>query len=282
MTSNPNTPPVRFITICLLSACLFGAGCKDSPDPAVAEVDPVTPSEPVELPPEPEAPQVLVPAAMPWETLAQADTYEVTCSDEETLVSFNDKIRPIAESLIGVPYSQPLGNDCSGMFHKALAKMQEACPNHETPTMSQARTTRDLARWYHEKGELILVHDVEEMAELLKPGAVLFFGHNRQRYENFTAEDLYGKRDAAGNPAMGENGVPIKGAVEHMGIVVEVERENGVITNYHMFHGRYTGKPSAITTWHVREKKPTHPPFGNGNQQLVAVARLLGPGTVKM
>ena len=279
---NPKThTPMRYVWYGFLVAfCFTSMACQKNPEPAVAEVDPVPTEEVAELPPEPEPPKVLVPAAMPWEGLAELDMYEATCGDEETLVNIGEKIKPIAESLIGVPYSQELGNDCSGMFHKALAKMQSLCTNHTTPSMSEARTTRDLAKWYHEKGELILVDDVEQMAELIKPGVVVFFGHNRKRYENFTAEDLYGKRDANGNPARDENGVAIKGIVEHMGIVVDTVREEGVLTNYHMFHGRYFGKPSAITTWHVRAKKPTHPPFGNGNQQLIAVARLIGPGTV--
>ena len=254
--------------IASLAVLLLTAPACSTPEPAVADPDPSTADAAnPEMDPSPDAPEALVPGATDWQALAASDTYEVTCQNNDQLVSLGDPIPDIAKGLEGVMYnSEPL-SDCSGMFHLVLERIEQQCPNHDVPEPSEARDTRDLAGWYHERGELILVDDALAMAELIKPGAVIFYGHNAKRYENFTAEDLIGTPEK-------------KGYIEHMGVVVNVERdEAGTITNYHLFHGRSTGKPSKITTWHVREKKPVHPPYGNGNQQWVAVARIIGPGT---
>ena len=251
----------------ILIIALSMAGCNKSGPPA-AGANPGNASENAPAEPVPPPPP-RIPDASDWAVLAGLDNYEAACGGEDTFVSLGEPIEAIAKGLEGVMYnSEPL-SDCSGMFHRVLKSIQERCPNHTTPAPEQARDTRDLARWYHFHGELVLVHDALAMSELIKPGAVLFYGHNAKRYEKFTADDLFGSPEK-------------KGYIEHMGVVVRVERDaEGTITNYHLFHGRRTGKPSKITTWHVREKKPVHPPYGNGNQQWVAVARLLGPGTVK-
>ena len=210
-----------------------------------------------------------IPIADSWERLASLDRYAAVCANN-ALVDLGELVRPMTAAHVGVPYSQAKGNDCSGMFHQVLADVQSRCSNHALPSLNEARSTRDLARWYHEIDELVVVNDAEKMAELIKPGAVLFFGHNGKRYKRIKARDLYGSRSK-------------KGIVEHMGIVTEVERGivNGeeVIVNYHLFHGRYPGRPSAITKWHPMKETAEHPPYGNGNQQWVAVARMLSPGS---
>ena len=73
--------------------------------------------------------------------------------------------------------------------------------------------------------------------------------------------------------------------IQHVGVVVGVDRnEAGEVVNYHLLHGRRTGLAAAITgieteskDKHLREEKSNHPAFGNGNQQWVAMARILNP-----
>lgn len=153
-------------------------------------------------------------------------------------------------------------SDCSGIFHRVLQAMVAQCANLSPPKPSQFRDTRDLARFYHQKGQLVLIQDALEQAQLIKPGAVLFYGYAGVRYQDFSAEDLF----ARGN------------GIEHMGVVVSVTRDSeGRVVSYRLFHGRSTGKIAAVTSYHLR--RPTRsdlPPLGNWDQQWVAFAPLFG------
>ena len=81
-------------------------------------------------------------------------------------------------------------------------------------------------------GQFIPVHpeDIELKAyrDMIKPGMVMFYGRSQIK-----KKDSYKQRDM--NP------------INHIGVVVGVERDAGDIVRYHLFHGLYTGKPSKIT-----------------------------------
>ncbi|MCI5220384.1 MAG: hypothetical protein D3914_14630 [Candidatus Electrothrix sp. LOE2] len=128
--------------------------------------------------------------------------------------------------------------------------------------MKEYRDSRDLARWYYERGQLQLIENAEESTELLKPGAVLFFGRNGSEYRDFSVDDLL---------------TPRKG-IAHLGVVVKVHKnDNGQVVHYELFHGhgRKGETPASITDWHKRTPTRTdYPPFGNGRQQWVAIARI--------
>ena len=157
--------------------------------------------------------------------------------------------------------TKPL-TDCSGIFHRVLLGLKHRCPAKDFPSVEKHRDSRALARWYHERGKLRLIKNAEENTDLLKPGAVLFFGRNGSEYRDFSVDDLL---------------IPQKG-IAHLGVVVKVHKnESGKVVHYELFHGHGSkGKtPASVTDWHKRTPtRSGYPPFGNGRQQWVAVARL--------
>ncbi|MCI5146418.1 MAG: hypothetical protein D3923_13045, partial [Candidatus Electrothrix sp. AR3] len=155
--------------------------------------------------------------------------------------------------------------DCSGIFHRVLKGMKQQCHDQEYPTVEKYRSSRDLLRWYFERDEVVLIEDVVTQSDLITPGTVLFYGQSGSSYQNFTAEDLI---------------KPYSG-VDHVGVVVSVRKnEAGEVISYQLFHGYgKRGQTAASTTdWHKRTPTQSiYPPFGNGRQQWVALARLLSP-----
>ena len=71
--------------------------------------------------------------------------------------------------------SEPL-SDCSGMFIRLCKATQEQCPKSTFPNTKTNRSTRAIARWYYEQDNLTLIEDASSAGELIRPGAVLFYG----------------------------------------------------------------------------------------------------------
>lgn len=153
--------------------------------------------------------------------------------------------------------SVPL-SDCSGMFHQLLLKMKEAFPAFAYPAVAEARSSRALARWYYDKGSLHIIDEAGGSGELIRPGAVMFFGQVGKKYNSPSIDQLttYGA------------------GIMHIGTVVEVEKdEQGKVIAYTMFHARGRGKPASHTRHYLRHPgNPGLPAFGNWRQQWVAIA----------
>jgi hypothetical protein len=206
-----------------------------------------------------------IPANSAAAVFAKLKHYEADCAGER--LDLADPVKEIAAALAADSLlydTEPL-TDCSGIFHRALQKMKQRCAGYDFPAPENYRDTRDLARWYHEHGDLVLVQDALASADLIKPGAVLFFGQRDSVYQNFAVEKLF-------LPKVGIN---------HMGVVVKVDTNaSGEVMSYELFHGygRKGITPASTTNWHLRvPTRPTYPPFGNGREQWVAMARLLNP-----
>lgn len=147
--------------------------------------------------------------------------------------------------------------DCSGIFHRVIDSLKKRCPDVPIPTKA-SRSSRSLAAWFHEQGRLTLIQDAAKNADLLKPGAIIFYG---------------GKGAvAAGTLTIEELTKP--GGINHVGYIVDVERDaSGTLTNYHLFHGQWVGKMASVTKWHKLDPgRANYPPYGNGSEPLVAVA----------
>ncbi len=257
--------------VCLLvvfaaSSCNKSGIELPTPAPAIVDIDSVPAPEP------PAPPLFTTSASAGWNALAELPAYEVGCGETSNVVNLKEPLLKFATNISSqnIMYkSEPL-SDCSGMFHRTLQHLNSTCPNYEVPAV-QIRTTKGLAQWYAEKGELIMIKDAKQMAELIKPGAVMFYGTNGKRF-SFPADSSF----------------VVTEGIQHMGVVVGVDRNDaGEVTNYHLFHGRRTGLVAAITGIetegkynHLRKEKPRHPSFGNGNQQWVAVARILNPAMI--
>ena len=190
----------------------------------------------------------------------QAESYTANCGGQK--INLKKPLTKIAKKLTGLRYDSRKLQDCSGIFYQVIRKFKrEYCPNYDYPSVSNARYTRDIAKWYHQRGELVLVHDPYAKSHLIKPGAVMFFGHKNRKYKNFQAKDLF-----------------VRGTgINHMGVVTSVKLDaTGQVVSYQLFHGRRPGRPSKITNFHKRKStRSYYPPFGNGREQWVAMAPLV-------
>lgn len=156
-------------------------------------------------------------------------------------------------------------SDCSGIFHRTARFVGGMCGQYAYPTPQTARDSRSLARWYYEHGNLAIVHDIMKQRDLIRPGAVLFFGGTGKRFNNPTPEEV-----TAPYPS---------GIIEHIGVVTEVKKDDaGHVNGYVMFHGRRPGVHAQRSHYHKLEPpRAGFPPLGNWNQQLVAIAYIMTP-----
>jgi cell wall-associated NlpC family hydrolase len=197
--------------------------------------------------------------------LAGLERYNLACGGTEMALS--GPVTRIAKAISDSAFRynvKPL-TDCSGIFHRVLKRMKRVCPDYDYPDVEAYRDSRDLARWYHERDELILIDDPLKYSDLIKPGAVLFYGQRDAVYTNFTAEQLF------------ERGT----GINHVGVVVKVHKNaQGKVSRYELLHGHgRPGKTVASTTnYHWRKPPNTrNRPYGNGKEQWVAFAVLANP-----
>ncbi len=279
MTRPPQFLALQTLRILLLNALLtlpFWLGCAGTTDRTAAadhggrdavagdyrQDETASPQPATRQPPAAqETPEVA--AAFPGTTSAsQLDLkgYPITCQGE--LLDLAGPVQRIARKIQSqrLYYNSQKLSDCSGIFHRVLLEMRKICPNQVYPHPAEYRSSRDLARWYAQRNELILVKDPQAMARFIKPGAAMFYGRSGKKFANFTEKSLFGA-----------NGIA------HMGVVVSVQKDaRGRVVGYALFHGRSRGKYAAITWHYLRPPGGKKlPPFGNYNQQWVAVAPLL-------
>ena len=151
--------------------------------------------------------------------------------------------------------------DCSGIFHRVVNHVKGKCDSYQYPAPENARSSRSLAKWFHDNGNLTIINDAVKQRNLIKPGSVLFFGRSGQTYNNITIERM------------------VEGAIQHIGVVTEVKKDdNGDVTGYVMFHGRRPGVTAQRSHYHnIKPPRIGFPPLGNWNQQLVGVAYIMTP-----
>jgi len=255
-------PKVRnlweFWIVLVLGLTLF-SGCNPATTQRTSSEDPrakpVMKPKPVSIPQSVNAGQ----EASVYESL---DSYKTMC--EGKLVEIGPIVKEIAEMLEARKFEYVVADtaDCSGMFHRVLMNFKSRCPGQEIPGLKAYRDTRALARWYHEHDQLVLVpgDSVLVFQDLIKPGAVMFYGYGGKTYNDFSAKDLF-KRGTG---------------INHMGVVVDVDYdETGQIERYYLFHGRNPRYVAGITSFHTRmPTRDTYPPLGNGPQQWVAFSTL--------
>ncbi len=275
-----------FIGLCMCYVIVMG--CKN-------ETDKISPNPIAELEnskstaPEKKAVQVVDTSMLSIKTNLTIDSLTVTMVSDSIFTS-NEAIIPNAEeqhkicglssadleksiqqaaiSLSGVKYSSANLTDCSGMFHKMVQKIKTTCPNALLPTISEARTTRLIAQWYHDNGNLEIIRDAASKGDLIRPGAVLFFGYGLRR-NSYDYENL----DMATLTTQGIG-------IVHISVVTSVTKENGKVVSYEMFHGRNPSKPSGITSSKLKPYRDDLPAYGNWDQPLLAVANIITPSAL--
>lgn len=150
--------------------------------------------------------------------------------------------------------------DCSGIFHRVARFVNSKCNSYDYPKPSTARDSRSLARWYKKKRNLIVIDDPLEKRNLIRPGAVMFFGKSGQQYSQLTTEKVI-----ANYP---------NHIIQHIGVVTEVKYDlKGNVEGYTMLHGRRKGVTAQRSHYHqIKPPRLGYPILGNWNQQWVAMA----------
>lgn len=250
-----------FPFFCCLLTLLALAGCKPKTKADAPKQEPQVEQEKPKQK-EQKAPRIkTIPIGRNYFSKLKAlDSYQVNCEGKP--YKLDEPILEIGKRLEAKKFKYDAGNlaDCSGMFHRFLQEIAVPCSNLIFPKPQEARSSRDLARWFYNNTQFKLIFDAEDQKDLIKPGAIMFYGNSGQAYDNFTADDLF-----------------VSGTgINHVGIVVNVEKDaQGNITNYHLFHGRNPRHAAGITTFHtLTPTRKKYPPLGNGRQEWVAFATL--------
>jgi len=173
-------------------------------------------------------------------------------------------------------YVSSLGQDCSGIFHQIKDSLQLYLPalsgkgDYKYPVYKKDRSSRQVADWYWQNNNLLIVEDPIASKNSIRPGSVMFFGKPNQKYKNMTIEQLTDKN----------NNYTSNGAIMHVAIVTSVRLdENGNVVDYTMMHGRNPGIHASRSGSKEIQSTRTKglPPFGNWSQQWVAVANIATP-----
>jgi hypothetical protein len=199
--------------------------------------------------------------------------------DEARLSIVIDNIAQALEAQ-KLAYDPAKGTDCSGIYHKIKDQVQLKFSElgdeskYHYPTYSQERNTRQIAYWYHENGNLNIVQNGKTDRNLIRPGSVMFFGRTDEKYSDITIEMLTNPGVWSHDKAAG------KGKIMHMATVTKVKRDaQGNVEIYTMMHGRNRKYPASRTASNHDgsggyAKTFAKFPFGNWNQQWVAVANI--------
>ncbi len=203
----------------------------------------------------------IIPTKTITDTLASSGT-SYSCNGEE--FELEEYLNNFAEQIEAqnILYNTEKLSDCSGMFLRLCSNLKKKCDDYIFPSSKAVRDTRRLAKWYAKKGRLTIIENAEASGYLIKPGAVMFYGHGGVTYNDLTIEKI-----------------TANDGIEHVGTVTSVTKDkNGKVIQYSLFHGRSNGKPAGRTTYHQLKPYRTQlPAYGNWNQQWVAVADIMTP-----
>jgi hypothetical protein len=276
---------IFWATISILSITFFSFGCTSKPTSEPATASEPAPAPPATAPTPTDTVAVATPPATKDTAVAPAPASGSADDLPERTLSENrigKQLIYVSEALTAqqLPYivGGPLLQDCSGIFLRLTDSLKARIPvladktKYIFPNANTHRSSRGIARWYHEHNNLHIVEDGKAEANRIHPGSVMFFANTDQQYTNMNIDLL------AGPPS----GVP-KGVIMHIATVVSVEKDAaGNVIKYTMMHGRNTKNPASpsggncdcgATTGKQHEKFP----FGNWNQQWVAVANIETP-----
>ena len=197
----------------------------------------------------------------------QIDDYQMSLT--LTLISESLEAKRLA-------YISSQMQDVSGIFHQIKDSLQTRLPalaegsKYKYPSVREARSSRQIAYWYHKNKNLLIVQDAMASRNSIRPGAVLFYGKSGQVYSNINIDMLTDRK----------NNYTSNGAIQHIAIVTAVTTdEKGNVIEYTIMHGRnrrvHASRSGSKEVQSVRTKGL--PPFGNWNQQLVAIAYIATP-----
>lgn len=201
-------------------------------------------------------------------------------SREVSEAKLTTKLELIARDLEAknLAYRSDLGQDCSGIYHKIKDMIQERIPaladesKYTYPAFSSQRSSRQIADWYYNNNNLHIVQDALAESHLIRPGSVMFYGRTDELYSNLNIGKL-----ANANKFVHDG---VNGKIMHIAVVTSVEKDDeGNLTKYTIMHGRNKRHPASRSAGNWNGGKSTRKqhqkfPFGNWNQQWVAVANI--------
>ena len=248
----------------------------ETPAAAPAENAPAAPAETPEAAPAPAATPTApatAPAA-PATTTAPATTAAaapVSSLPTASLCFSGDKeleddLNLYAEKIeaLKLIYSHELNQDCSGIYYRLVDEFaKKKCNGYQYPDPKAARPARMIAKWYYDQKNFAIVNDPMVSRNMIKPGAVMFYGAPGKKYNNATIDRL-----------------ATQGGIFHVGVVTSVTRDDGGnVIQYTMFHGRSTGTTAGRTHYHsVRGPSNLGQPIlGVGSQEWVGISYLFTP-----
>jgi len=186
-------------------------------------------------------------------------------------------LESIAENMENkkLAYISNLSQDCSGIFHQIKDSIQVHFPSltttYQYPIYTTDRSSRQIADWYHKKGNLLIIKNPLASRNSIRPGSVMFFGKSGKKFENITIEQLTDR----------DNNYTRNGIIEHIAVVTSVRTDKkGNVKDYTMMHARYPNGPAASRSGskEIQSKRTKGlPAFGNWKQQWVAVANIATP-----
>lgn len=202
------------------------------------------------------APATTTANGLPTESMCFSGEKEL----EEDLNLYASKIEALE-----LMYSHELMQDCSGIFYRLVKEFaKQKCNSYAYPEPDVAgRPAYMIAKWYHDHKNFVMVNDPMASRNLIKPGAVMFYGKPGAKYNNVTIDQL-----------------ATRGGVFHIGVVTSVTRDTeGNVTQYTLFHGRSTGKIASRTSYH-NVRGPANlgqPVLGVGSEEWVGIGSLFTP-----
>lgn len=193
-------------------------------------------------------------------------------------VKIGNVLTSISENLEAkrLAYISSQMQDCSGIFHQLKDSLQERLPSladggsYQYPSPKEARSSRQIADWYHENNNLLIVQDAMASRNSIRPGSVMFYGKSGKKFSNIDI-DMLTDRD---------NNYTSNGAIQHIAVVTQVSTdENGNVLDYTIMHGRNSSVHASRSGSKAVQSLNTKglPPFGNWKQQLVAIANIATP-----
>ncbi len=202
-------------------------------------------------------------------------------SSSNSITNFSDEkmsevLTSIAENIEAqkLEYDIDLGHDASGIFHLIKDSLQSRVPmlaageKYIYPSFSPDRITRQIANWYYQNDNLLIVEDALASKNSIRPGSVMFFGKSDETFENINIEMLTDR----------ENNFSTDGAIMHMAVVTAVKKDaEGNVISYTMMQGRRPGRIASRSESKEIQSPNTKglPPFGNWKQQWVAMANIV-------
>lgn len=241
---------------------LTATGNEPKPDPAATTA---------------EAPEPAAPITSPIQ-LGKSDLARVDMGISDQKIS--SVLESISENLEKkkLAYVSSKGQDCSGIFHQIKDSIQARLPGlrknsgYDYPVYNQVRSSRQIANWYHEKGNLMIVEDAIASKNSIRPGSVMFYGKPNKKYANMTIDILTDRN----------NNFTSNGAIMHIAVVTSVRKdEHGNVVDYTIMHGRNSRVHASRSGSKEVQSRNTKglPAFGNWSQQWVAVANIATKGS---